>query len=279
MRPTGLLLLAAALTLGVAVAEEVVLDYRAEVTTVTGTPFNLDVPLTTEVIGVFVYDTATGTDSNPGNTQRGVYHLTSGGAFEARFLDHRITGSTTPELQVEDIQVGGGNTIDTFRFIDGDRLINPPGVMSIDSTPDAEIELGLSITDGSGAAFTDDLLPAIFPLPMRTGGAYYNHTFTLRDDDGTMSLQFDWLLQRIPNVPKIIDVQLDGEEPRLLFHSKPDKTYSIEFSTDLKNWEVIDPDHPADGYLTDYVDTGLVARMGGFPENAYYRLSENAPAG
>ncbi|MEM7393677.1 MAG: hypothetical protein AAF492_15135, partial [Verrucomicrobiota bacterium] len=92
--------------------------------TVIGTPFGTNVTFGTPVSGLFTYDTDTG-DVNPA-PGRGDYPHTNNGGFTASFSGLTISGSSTPFVQVEDLNP------DTFRFIDGPRLIgNQGGVMSV----------------------------------------------------------------------------------------------------------------------------------------------------
>jgi hypothetical protein len=256
-------------------AEEVILDYEATAQTVVGTPFGFTVPRLTVVTGVIVYQTDGAVDDNP-SPERGNYQLTAGGAFVADFLDHRILGSATPLLQVEDIQIPPSGSIDTFRFIDGDDSDQDGGIMSLDDIADGDVELFLAMTDDSGEAFTSDLLPTIFPMFIHPGGPSIPHTFSLKDDDGTMLLQFNWITQRLPNILKIIEVGFVGENPAIKFHSKPNKNYRVEFTTDLATWQVIAPNLPSQGYLTDFVDEEIATRLGSLPEEAFYRVSEIA---
>lgn len=257
-------------------AEEVILDYRATVQTVSRTPFGLSIPRLTKVIGVFVYDPASATDQRIGDPQRGIYTVTAGAAFDARFLDHRVTGSATPELQVEDIQVGGpGRSIDTFRYVDGERFLNPPGIMALDGVADPGIRLALAITDSEGSAFVGDELPTIFPLVMPGPFPEFPHTFSLGDNEGTMLLQFGFLAQRRPNTLQLVDVRLGEDGAFVLFHSRPEKAYDILFSTDLLHWQEIETGYQSEGYLTAYADSGLVSRIQPFPGKAFYRIREN----
>lgn len=253
-------------------AVEVVLDFVATVETVRDEPFGLKVPRGTRVSGAFVYETGAATDSNA-SEERGDYQLASSGAFRARFLGHEVVGSATPFLEVQNIGVGGGDTIDTFRFSDGDEDSPRGGVMAFDGVADGEIALWLSITDGAGASFDDDDLPALFPMQMRDGGGAFPHTFSLQDGRGLMLLQFESLLQRLPNTLRIVEVAFEIPVPSLLFHSQPDVVYSVEFSTDFVIWRPIGS-VPSQGYLTEFADSGLASREGGVPASGYYRVRE-----
>ena len=74
---------------------------------------------------------------------------------------------------------------------------------------------------------------------------------------------------------KITDVEVQGDVPAVQFNSQAGRTYAIEFSLDLENWEVIAPNHPADGDSTEFMDTGIDTRLGGLPDEAFYRVREN----
>ena len=90
-----------------------------------------------------------------------------------------------------------------------------------------------------------------------------------------MSLQFTWLKQRIPNTLRIIGIGFEGASPKIRFYSKPGKSYTIEFSTNLESWQSIAPEFPSAGYLTNFVDEQITTRLGSLPGDAFYRVSEN----
>lgn len=60
------------------------------------------------------------------------------------------------------------------------------GTMSVNGTPDANIELTIAITDGSGTAFSDDSIPGVFHFSFPGPP----HTFSLGDREGTLLKQF-----------------------------------------------------------------------------------------
>lgn len=168
-----------------ATAETVRFDYVATVQTVSGTPFGQTVPRLTEVTGFFQYDSTTA-DANLLSDQRGDYPHDAGGGFTANFLDLEVSGSSTPTVQVEDIRI-----IDTLRYFDGPRSVGKEGgVMSFNGVADSDIELLLAISPGVDV-WTSDSLPDSFPFAFDPWPAFgYPHTFSLRDDEGTMLMQF-----------------------------------------------------------------------------------------
>ena len=163
-------------------AEIVTVAYEAEAVTVASKPFGLTIPLDTPVTGYFTFDTST-PDVNPDNTMRGEYPHARNSAFVADFLETRIRGSHTAYYEV---QLSGGDS-DTFRTWDGPSPVGPEGgTMSIDGTPDEDIRLFLAITDD--AFQSDDLKD---PFPFYTFGFLGTpHTFSLKDEQGTMLMQF-----------------------------------------------------------------------------------------
>jgi len=164
-------------------AEIVTVTYEAKAVTVSKQPFGLTVPLNTIVTGYFTFDTATD-DLAPGDTLSGEYQHDGNAGYVAEFLSTRITGSTTPFYEVDLI---ADPTIDTFRIYDGPRTVgNEGGVMSIDGVEDDQIQLFLAVTED---VFDSDAL--INPFPFYTFGFLGTpHTFTLKDDQGTMLMQF-----------------------------------------------------------------------------------------
>jgi hypothetical protein len=160
----------------------VTVAYEATAATVAGKPFGLTVPLDTVVTGYFTFDTSTpDTDDDP---MRGEYPHTHNSAFVADFLETEIRGSHTAFYEV---QLSSDPASDTFRVYDGPRVVGSEGgIMSIDGTPDDDVQLFVAIT---GDAFTSDDL--IDPFPSYTFGFLGTpHTFTLKDPQGTMLLQF-----------------------------------------------------------------------------------------
>jgi len=164
-------------------AEIVTVTYEAKALTVVKQPFGLTVPLNTIVTGYFTFDTST-EDLAPEDPLFGEYQHDGGAGYVAEFLSTRITGSTTPFYQVH---LTANPTSDTFRVYDGPRTVgNQGGVMSIDGVEDEDIELFLAVTED---AFDNDAL--INPFPAYTFGFLGTpHTFSLKDDQGTMLLQF-----------------------------------------------------------------------------------------
>jgi len=159
----------------------VTVAYEAKAATVVSKPFGLTVPLNTVVTGYFTFDTTTpDTDDDP---MRGEYPHTHNSAFVADFLETEIRGSHTAFYEV---QLSSNPELDTFRVYDGPRVVgNEGGTMSIDGTPDQDIQLFVAITDD--AFVTDDLID---PFPAYTFGFLGTpHTFTLKDEQGTMLLQ------------------------------------------------------------------------------------------
>lgn len=173
-------------------------NYTATIQTVSGTPFGYDSSIRLEpVTGSFTYDTST-PDAAPLDPRRGNYPHTAGGGFTANFRTTTVTGSATPYVQIENLQFFGFK-IDTFRFIDGPRIVGPAGgIMSVDGTPDASVELAIAMTDSVGNAFANDSLPTTFPFaqpPLSNPSPNFSHTFSLRDRGGILLLQFDSLAQ------------------------------------------------------------------------------------
>jgi hypothetical protein len=161
-------------------AEQITVDYIATVATVSGTPFGIDPNLGTAVTGSFTYDTAT--LDVLGDMDLGDYPHAAGGGFAAIIQGYGVTisGSTTPYLQVENLDP------DTFRFIDGPRIVGPAGgVMFVNAVPDSTVQLWIAITAGSGSVFDDDSLPEVFPFTFPGPP----HTFSLGDSLGTLLLQ------------------------------------------------------------------------------------------
>lgn len=258
----------------------VVLEYEAEASTVVGNPFGLNVPRLTVVTGRFVYETDGAMDLN-GSDQRGHYQLLGGGGFTARFLDgggnaHLLSGSIGPWLEVEDIDVGGGKTIDTFRFWDGNDAEDKGGIMTFDGTADGEYFLTFAMTDGSGDAFPDDSLPEIYPMTGVKGpiGYPYSHTFVIGDGAGRMLLQLNRLWQAVSGErgPVIGKSGFVDGEFEIEFESKEGETYAVEFSSDLERWDTIATGLAAEGSLTTYRDSGVAERLGAIPGAAYYRV-------
>ena len=163
-------------------AATLTVTWTAKAVTVVSKPFGLTVPLQTDVAGYLTYDTAA-KDKAAADPLEGAYQHTGNAAFFAAFLGHHVDGSTTPFYEV-DLDVNP--TIDTFRVYDGPRPVgNEGGVMSFDGVASDQIQLFLAIT---GDAFDSDAL--IDPFPSYTFGFLGTpHTFTLKDEQGTMLMQ------------------------------------------------------------------------------------------
>jgi hypothetical protein len=134
------------------------------------------------VTGYFTFDTATpDSDIDP---LEGAYQHTINAGFLAEFLTTRITGSHTPFYEVD---LNSDPTSDTFRIYDGPRVVgHEGGVMSIDNVADEDIQLFLAVTED--VFDSDDLID---PFPFYTFGFLGTpHTFTLKDTQGTMLMQF-----------------------------------------------------------------------------------------
>jgi hypothetical protein len=162
-------------------AEQITVYYEAEAATVVDSPLGVDVPRLTRVTGTFTFETST-SDILPDDPDTGDYpHETGGGAFTARFLDHTLTGSATPFIEIRP-------TTDTFRFIDGPGTFGDEGgIMSLDGNPDEGIELWFSASTETD--MLDDSL--INPFPDYDFESFIGtpHTFSIADDSGTMLLQ------------------------------------------------------------------------------------------
>ncbi len=209
-------------------AETIEIRFEATAQTVVGTPFGGTVPRLTTATGSFFYQTST-PDTNP-SPDRGNYPHSGGGGFTACFIDKEIKGSATPFVQIENLDP------DTFRFIDGPRLVGSQGgIMRVNGVADATIELGIAITDSSGNAFSDDALPDSFPF-YHQGPFPWPHTFSLRDSGGTILFQFTRTLP--VSLPVIDRIARDGENPlvTLFWHGTLGTSHRVESSTDLESW-------------------------------------------
>ena len=147
--------------------------------------------------------------------------------------------------------------------------------MFFDNDADDSIEVNLSMTDGSGLALESDALPPSFPMEMASpSSSRYSITFSLKNDQGTMLLQFEWLRQRTPP-RRITELYLAKAGPLIDFQSNPGMTYTIEFSTDLVVWSLVEANHPDEGYSTGFSDEGIYERFGALPIQGFYRVTEN----
>jgi hypothetical protein len=187
----GLVALAALAGGGPAFAQPVTVQYTATVVTVSGTPFGFNSSIRLAPIsGFFTYNRGN-VDTLPADTARGNYPHTPAfpGAFSAILQGTTFTGSATPFAQVENFAGA-----DTFRFEDGPS--NNAGIMSVNGTPNAVAALFMALTDGSGNAFANDSLPALFPFarpPLANPAPTFPHTFSLSDSGGTLLMQFNTL--------------------------------------------------------------------------------------
>lgn len=160
-------------------------SFTAEVSSATAGVFGVNITPGTIVNGFFIYDTST-PDFNVADSNRGDYRHTGGGSFLASFqgFNVEVQGSAIPFVQIENF-----TGADTFRFIDGDTAsnqVNPPGVMSVNGTPDNSVGLFLAITDNAGDPFSDDSLPSMFPMTIPPS---LPNTFVLNDEGGNIVLQ------------------------------------------------------------------------------------------
>lgn len=164
-------------------AELVTVIYEARAATVVDQPFGVSVPLDTPVHGYFTFDTST-PDSEPEDELDGAYQHDGNAAYLAEFLDTRITGSPTPFYWVD---LGPNPAFDTFRIYDGPRAVGfEGGIMSLDGVPDEDVELFLAVSED---VFDDDALINPFPF-YEFGFLGDSHTYTLKDDRGTILMQF-----------------------------------------------------------------------------------------
>jgi hypothetical protein len=175
-------------------AEIVTETYEAKAVTVVNKPFGLTVPLNTVVTGYFTFDTDT-PDLAPADAMSGAYQHDGNAGYLAEFLTTRITGSTTPFYEVD---LSETPDYDTFRIYDGPRVVgNQGGEMSIDGVEDTDIQLFVAVTKG---VFDSDAL--INPFPFYTFGFLgTSHTFTLKDDQGTMLMQFTSVAEAVCGDP------------------------------------------------------------------------------
>jgi len=168
----------------------VTISFNGEVATVAGTPLGLDsTARTSPVSGSFSYSPCAA-DTRPTDPQRGEYDHGAGGDFTFAVSGLTVTGSGHPLVKVEDLNP------DTFRYLDGPQILDKDKAwrqMSLDGTPNPDLKVSLSITDGTGAAFSSDALPKAFPM-LAIGS--YTHTFSVRDGGGTLLMQLTSLTQK-----------------------------------------------------------------------------------
>jgi hypothetical protein len=169
----------------------VTIAFEGDIPTVSGNPLGLDSSVrTSPVSGSFSYRPCV-VDTKPNDPKRGEYdHATGAGAFELSVTTLSIKGSGSPIIEVQDLDP------DTFRFKDGPQLLDKDKTlrrMTVDGKPNDSLTIWLSITDSSGQAFNDDALPKTFPL---TDIASYTHTFSVKDNGGTLLLQLSSVTQK-----------------------------------------------------------------------------------
>lgn len=156
--------------------DPVTIHYVGTVVTVANTPFGFDQTLRNKAVDGTITWNLSAIDINPSDPERGDYPHTGGGAFTMNVDGHTITGSDTPETQVEDMSA------DTWRYIDGVSIWDDPTPwMSFDGSPDGSMGLLIAITDESGAAFSSDAQPTAFPFTDITN---YPHTFAIQTSQG-----------------------------------------------------------------------------------------------
>lgn len=171
------------LTAGQASANIITVTWSAKAATVAQKPFGLTIPLNTVITGYFTFDTDT-TDENPSPFD-GEYQHDGNSGFLAEILGSEVSGSGTAFYWVDLLDQNPEN--DTFRIYDGPRNVGfEGGVMSFDGIENEEIELFVAIT---ADVFDDDDLINPFPFYM-FGFLGTTHTFSLKDEQGTVLLQF-----------------------------------------------------------------------------------------
>jgi len=237
-------------------AELVTVAYEAEASTVVDQPFGIEVPRLTIVRGYFTYESDTpDTRSDP---RRGSFDLNGAWGFRAEFLDHVIAGSARAEASTETFGF-------TLRFNDGGDK-EGTGDMFFDGIPSNDIELGFSIV-GDKEDLPSDKLPDVFRFKNAA------HTFTIGDSSGRMLLQFRSFRQV---ETRIKEVELHEGQVRLVWCSLVGKRYTVEFSTDLRDWEVVVDSVTAAAAETEIVDD-LTARLKVGVQRGFYRVRELMP--
>ena len=188
MRYLCLLFVYSAVALQAAVVR---IEFTAQISTVAQSPFGLDGSARTQMVsGYFQYDTSTPDQGS--SAGRGDYLHERNGAFRIELpSDIVVTGSATPQLQIEDL----GS--DTFRFQDGLSVFEPTvGAMSVNGVADEELNLTIAITDSSGNAVNSTAAPVAFSFTPAMP-----HTFSLSHDAGTLLMQFVTLT--VPGGPEV----------------------------------------------------------------------------
>jgi hypothetical protein len=169
--------------------DPVKINYEGTAVTVAQNPLGLDDSVRTSPVSGFFQYLPCLPDSEPDRPERGEYDHPHSGDFLFTIGSVTVTGSGHPMVIVENYDP------DTFRFKDGPQLLDENKdlrVMSLNGTRTPDLDLHYSITDGTGAAFSDDKLPKLFPMLNMEN---YTHTFSLSDDGGTMLMQITSMTQ------------------------------------------------------------------------------------
>jgi hypothetical protein len=159
---------------------------------VTGTPLGLDDTLEdTFVSGSFTYDRAV-PDDEPTNAELGEYpHVSGSGPFALFFIGNRVLeGSGNPRVTID-------LASDTFLYADGPQAGDPGGVLRVlefEGVPDDTIQVVVSLNASSGT-FVNDRQPAVFPLLSDPIDPGLSVSFTVEDDNGTLSLELEALVE------------------------------------------------------------------------------------
>jgi hypothetical protein len=243
-------------------AQLVTVEFEAEVKTVTGQPFGMTVPLLTIVKGYFTYDSDT-PDLSPGDVMRGKFEPVGGWDFRAEFIDKVITDSGVATASTN---LFGSPTL---RFNDGGNR-SGRGIMQINGTADDTIELGFAIS-GETKDLPTDKLPANFTFDPPPDGA--SHTFSLKDQSGTMLLGFVSFRQVRP---EILSIQRTGDDVGIVWSSINGKPYALEFSTNLVHWTIIRNDLVGLPQTTRVEDDLAVRFPDAKPIEGFYRILERA---
>lgn len=165
--------------------ELVTLSFTVEAATISGNPLGLDDNSRSATgSGTMAYDLHTD-DSAWDDESRGEYQHTRSSVFQLDFEGLSISGSTSANVEIQDLDP------DTFRFEDGVPFIADqdglPGPMSVDGQERPDVELWFSMTEEAGTAFDSDALPEVFPQVLLDPGN--PHTFSLEDEGGTLLFQ------------------------------------------------------------------------------------------
>ena len=243
---------------GPASAELVVVLYEAEVTTVVGQPFGMEVPRLSVVRGHFTYDPGS-QDAAPDDPRRGKFEPVQSWGFLAEFLDQTVTGSVGAKASIETYGY-------TLRFDDGGDSPDT-GDMALGGAPRTDIELALSFT-GSSQNLPTDQLPEHFDF----AGA--PHTFSLGDDSGHVLIQFRNLTQLFPIAIK--SFAWDDDEIQLTWHSTAGRHCGVDFTTDREEWLVLQPLVVGAGSETSITDDLRQRYAPGedLPQQGFYRVRD-----